>query len=114
MDLLKLSKKVLIDLGLIYFLAMLAVLWLVPGCASSAEKWYVKDVPPEEREWRYCDEMRDGPGKFETGICYISQKCRKVAGLWEKCVPDPLYCKWGDIPCFRKHKWPKIKKGGVI
>ena len=81
---------------------LLLLLLISVSCASSP--WTVKDVSLEKREWRFCSEHIDGPGKGLLGFCYSSQECRKKWLRKEECRKILLMCKWGEIECMKKYK----------
>ena len=81
---------------------LILTLLISVSCASSP--WMVKDGALDKREWRFCSEHLDGPEKHRTGLCYVSQECRKKWLHKEECRPVPLHCVWGDIECMERYK----------
>ncbi len=92
------------------YLFLLLLLFLPSSCAGKA-KWYIKDVAPEKREWRWCSGHKDSPELAGKGICYVSQKCKKRWLRKPKCKRVQLHCAHGDIKCLRQHGWPRVKRG---
>ena len=91
---------------------VILLLIFIQSCSTQAKyKWYYKDVAPNKRVWRWCDQFKDGSDAHNKGICYISQRCRKRFLARPKCESVSMFCKHGDVKCLERNGWPSVKRG---
>lgn len=98
-----------------HLLILMLSLSSLTSCASAGDwgAWSMKDVKPQEREWRICNKEFDGENLHMKGFCYIAKECRtRKTAIFknekEECRNLPLHCKWGDLTCLMENNMPSM------
>lgn len=94
---------------------VITLLILLTSCASARSSWEPCGVALEKRVWRYCHPSKGDPeAYFEKGVCYRAKLCKKRFLMKPKVKVEQLYCAFGDVECFRRNKWPAVRRGGDV